>query len=177
MASFEQAVQLSARLGGRPLPAAGVGHVGVAEVLYEWNDLDGATQAVTRGLELLRGSVERGLLARGSIVLAQIRQAHGAGDAALEAIRRCEEWFAQSQLSVPGELALLAAYRARLWLRQGNLAAAEQWARERAAPAGLELELVQQLTLARLRLAQSDAGMPRLSEVNDTSDTLARRRS
>ena len=97
----------------------------------------------------------------------RFRQAHGAGAAALEDIRRCEEWFAQLQLSVPGELALLAAYRARLWLRQGNLAAAEDWARERAAPAGLELELVQQLTLARLRLAQSDAGMPRLSEMNE----------
>jgi hypothetical protein len=63
----EQAAQLSARSGGRTIPAAGMGLVGHAEVLYEWNDIAGAIRAATQGIELLRGTVERRLLVRGCI--------------------------------------------------------------------------------------------------------------
>jgi ATP/maltotriose-dependent transcriptional regulator MalT len=80
---------------------AGMGLVGCAEVLYEWNDLACALHAATQGIELLRGTVERRLLVRGYIVLAQARQAQADHDAALESIRRCEEWFAQTQIGAP----------------------------------------------------------------------------
>jgi LuxR family transcriptional regulator, maltose regulon positive regulatory protein len=98
----EWAAQLSTRLGGRPIPAAGMSLVVCAEVLYEWNDLAGALHAAMQGIELLRGTVERRLLVRGYIILAQVQQAQGDHDAALESILRCEEWFAQTQIAAPG---------------------------------------------------------------------------
>jgi LuxR family maltose regulon positive regulatory protein len=151
----EQAAQLSARLGERLIPAAGMGQVGRAEVLYEWNDLARAMHAAMQGIDLLRGTVERSLLVRGYIVLAQVHQAQGDQNAALDAIQRCEEWFAQTPVAAPGALAWLAAHRARLWVRQGDLTDAARWAQECAFADDGELGCVQQLTLVRLRLAQS----------------------
>lgn len=147
---------MSVRLGGRLIPAAGVSHVGSAEVFYEWNDLARATRAATQSIDLLRGTVERLLLVRGYIVLAQMHQAQGDHAAALDAIRRCEEWFAQTPIVATGAaLAWLAAYQARLWVRQGDLAAAARWAQECVFADDDELGYVQRLTLVRLRLAQS----------------------
>src|SRR5206468_1133777 len=51
------------------------------------------------------------------------------------------------------------AHQARLWIRQGNLAAAARWAQECTFADESELDYVQQqLTLVRLRLAQSYNG-------------------
>jgi len=152
----EQARQLSARLGGQRLPVAGMGYVAMAEVLYEWNDLAGAALAATQGIDLLRGGVERLMLVRGYIALAQVYQAQGDHDAALDSIHRCEEWFAQTQIAATGPArAWLAAYQARLWMRPGDLTRAARWAQECAFAGDSELGYVQQLTLVRLRLAQN----------------------
>jgi LuxR family transcriptional regulator, maltose regulon positive regulatory protein len=152
----EQAIQLSARSGGRLIPAAGAGHVLIAEVLYEWNDLTGAIHAASQGIDLLRGTVERLLLVRGYIALALVYQANGDGDGALEYISRCAAWFAQTPIAATGVArAWLDAHQARLWVQQGNVTAAAQWAQACAFAGDSELGHVQQLTLVRLRLAQS----------------------
>jgi LuxR family maltose regulon positive regulatory protein len=151
----EQAIGLNARLAGRPIPAAGMGYVGIAEVSYQQNDLRGATHAATQGVELLRGSTERLLLVRGYIVLAQIAQTHGDGAGALESIDHAEAWLVQTRIAVPKYLALLAAYRARLWLQLGDLATATHWAQECVLVSDDEVSYVQQLTLVRVRLTQS----------------------
>jgi LuxR family maltose regulon positive regulatory protein len=158
----EQAIELSARLAGWPIPAAGMGYVGIAEVYYQRNDLAGAIHAATQGVELLRGATERLLLVRGYIVLAQIAQTHGDRAGALESIDRAEAWLAQTRTTVPKYLALLAAYRARLWLQQGNLTAATRWGEECVLVGDPEVSYIQQLTLVRLRLAQNqqDHGSP-----------------
>jgi LuxR family maltose regulon positive regulatory protein len=150
-----QAIELSARLAGRRIPATGMGYVGIAEVDYQRNDLAGAMHAATQGVDLLRGATERLLLVRGYIVLAQISQTHGDRVGALESIDRSEAWLAQTGITTPKYLGLLAAYRARLWLQQGNLAAAARWAQECVLVGDREVSYVQQLTLVRLRLAQS----------------------
>jgi LuxR family maltose regulon positive regulatory protein len=151
----EQAAQLSLRLGGQQLPAAGMGLVASAEVLYEWNDLAGAMHAATQGIDLLRGTVERLMLVRGYIALAHSHQAGGDGAGALDCVSRCEAWFVQTPIAAPVARAWLAAHHARLWVRQGNLTAAARWAQECAFAGDSELDYVQQLTLVRLRLAQS----------------------
>jgi LuxR family maltose regulon positive regulatory protein len=134
--------------------------------LYEWNDLARASHAATQGIDLLRETVERMLLVRGYIVLAQVYQAQGDHAAALDSFDRCEKWFAQALIAAPGALAWLAAHQARLWLRQGDLTAGTRWAEECAFGDDSELGYVQQLTLVRLRLAQSrnDPAGPSLGE-------------
>jgi LuxR family transcriptional regulator, maltose regulon positive regulatory protein len=74
---------------------------------------------------------------------------------------------------VGGTRAWLAAHQARLWVRQGNLGAATQWQQDRTFAEDSEAACVQQLTLVRLRLAQSQnaSGKPFL----DDASTLLRR--
>jgi LuxR family maltose regulon positive regulatory protein len=96
------------------------------------------------------------MLVRGYIVLALVSQAQADHAAALESIRRCEAWFAQTPLGAIGSArAWLAAYQARLWVRQGDLTAAAQWAQDCTVVGDSELGYIQRLTLVRLRLAQS----------------------
>jgi LuxR family maltose regulon positive regulatory protein len=164
----DQAVQLSMRRGKQRIPAAGAGHVGIAEVLYQWNDLAGAKEAATQAIELLQRSVERMMLVRAYIVLAQVEQACGNGTEALTALHRCEEWFVQNRLPTPKPLPFLSAHQTRLWVRQGNLTAAAQWAQEYMPAGDSEVGYVQQLTLVRLCLAQcqDDQGGQLLAEAN-----------
>jgi LuxR family maltose regulon positive regulatory protein len=164
----EEAIELSARLAERPIPAAGMGYVGIAEVYYQQDDLVGATQAATQGVDLLRGSTERLLLVRGYIVLAQISQTYGDRAGSLASIDRAEAWLAQTRITVPKYLALLAAYRARLWLLQGDLAAAARWGQECVLVGDPEVGYIQQLALVRLRLAQGqyDHGDPSLGDAH-----------
>ncbi len=58
--SLEDAVRLGADPDGRPLPIAAQAHCGIAELLYQWNDLEGAARYADRAMGLSRraGSVE-----------------------------------------------------------------------------------------------------------------------
>jgi len=150
----ERALELVTGGGQRPNLGVGMAYVGIGEVLCERNDLDGATHALMHCIELLRQTPERGLLVRGYAALARVQQARGDGASALATIGHAEEWFVQMQLPGSVALAWLAAERTRLWIRQGNLIAAEQWAPERAVAGDRYLEAVEQLTLVRLHLAQ-----------------------
>ncbi len=172
----ERAVELVTRQGQRPNLGAGMAYVGIGEVLCERNDLHGATHALMHGIELLRQTIERLLLVRGYAALARVQQAGGDGASALATIQHGEEWFAQMQL--PGSLALawLAAERARLWIRQGNLIAAEQWAPARAVAGDRYHEPVQQLTLLRLHLAQHQRE-PDGRLIEEAAEMLARLRA
>jgi LuxR family maltose regulon positive regulatory protein len=150
----EGAVELVGGRGHRPNLWAGMAYVNIGEVLYERNDLDGAIYALMHGVELLRQTIERQLLVRGYVGLARVQQARGDGASARAMIEQAEQWFAQMQIPARLALAWLSAQRARLWIRQGNLIAAEQWVPERAVAGNRYHEAVQQLTLVRLRLAQ-----------------------
>jgi LuxR family maltose regulon positive regulatory protein len=145
---------LAAPPGGAALPAAGLVAIALGEALGERGDLDGAEAALGRGVALVRGAGEPLALARGHGALARVRQARGDPAGALATLARGEAWLAHLGDPSAAARARLAAHRARLWLAQGRLAAAEDWARDAAgvpddAPASFE-----HLTLVRLRLAR-----------------------
>jgi LuxR family maltose regulon positive regulatory protein len=79
-------------------------------------------------LQLLLGTIEDDNMTHGHIALSRIRQAQGDAARALASIQRAEAWLEEMEISQPTTSALLAAHRARLWLRQGNLEAAKRWA-------------------------------------------------
>jgi LuxR family maltose regulon positive regulatory protein len=156
-------MQMSARWGWQAMPAVGMAHIYLGQVLYEQNDLVKATQALTDGIGQLRGSTEQYFLARGYVTLSQIQLARGEPESALATIQQGEDWFTQLQVADLGGQTLLALGKARLWLEQGQLASVVHWFetcqwRAEATNAGY----LQRLTLARLRLAQSRLGQPEL---------------
>jgi LuxR family transcriptional regulator, maltose regulon positive regulatory protein len=136
---------------GVPVPSVGMIHVGLGDVLREWNDLDAATQLVTKGIELGKQFGNGDLLASGYITLARVKQAQGEQAAAAMA-------FAQAQQLTPGDVfSPAAAHHARLWLAHGDVAAAERWAQRN----GLDIDTAasyqhetEHIVLARILIAR-----------------------
>lgn len=138
-------------------PFAGLAHLGLAELLYEWNDLAGAERHARLGIDMGERSQSIDILQGGCsyLIMAQINLAKGEVDEAMALIRKAEQ-FAQvhSQAYV---VALTAAVRARLWLARGNVTAASRWARERGLGANDDLNYAREteyITLARLLVVQ-----------------------
>src|SRR5262249_5859422 len=73
---YQQRLQ-AAGGAGQQLPFAGMAHVGVAEVLYERDELPAAHENAAKGVELCRQLAYTQPLATGLALLARIRQAQG----------------------------------------------------------------------------------------------------
>jgi LuxR family maltose regulon positive regulatory protein len=157
LATFRQALEGTGQ-GSQP-PLTGPAHVGLAQVLYERNDLTSALDHATQGVTLCRELAFTPALATGLAVLARIRHAHGDATGALEAMGEA----GRVELS-PQVITLLnpvPSQRARLLLAQGDVHAAAQW----TAAAGLspddEPDYPREpayLVLARVLLARNDPG-------------------
>jgi LuxR family transcriptional regulator, maltose regulon positive regulatory protein len=137
----------------------GPAHVGLAQVLYERDELTAALDHATRGVTLCRQLTFTQSLATGLAVVARIRHARGDAAGALEAMGEA----GRAGLS-PQVITLLnpvPAQRARLLLAQGDVRAAAQW----TTAAGLSPDdepgyprEPEYLVLARVLLAQNDPG-------------------
>jgi LuxR family maltose regulon positive regulatory protein len=150
-------LQLATDEGNRLLPVACSAFVGLSEVLYEWNDLDGATHHVTEGIELAKRGGDAGGLTAGYAILARIRQAEGNVRGAMDAIQEAEQFVPESLLNplhTP-----MATHRARLWIVQGNLEVASRWVREVGLSADDELSYpreAEHIALVRVLVAQDE---------------------
>jgi LuxR family transcriptional regulator, maltose regulon positive regulatory protein len=153
--TYRDALELVAEAGDSSAPAAGIAHVGLAEILREQNELDAALDHAEEGVERCRSLSNRMPLAAGLAILARIRQALGDPAGALEAIGEAEQVGLSPEMTdlfnpVPRQ-------RARLMLIQGEIVEAARWTAERGL--GVEdepsyLREREHLVLARVLLAQ-----------------------
>ncbi|MGD2179161.1 MAG: LuxR C-terminal-related transcriptional regulator [Anaerolineae bacterium] len=149
-----------ARQWGIPqAPVVGMAHLGIGEVLYEWNDLDAAVGYVTDGINLLEQGRFITYLLFGHSLRAQLCYAQGDLTGAETAVQQAE------QLAQGGEFAYMTAalegLRARLDLAQGNAEAAGRWAREHRWASAEELDHareVEQIAVARVLVARDRPG-------------------
>jgi LuxR family maltose regulon positive regulatory protein len=151
-----QMLEITAGPDRPPLPAAGPGYVGLAEMAYQRNELDAALRHVTEGIALCRRLAYTPPLAAGLVTLAWIRQATGDPAGALAAIGEA----GQASPGPPGLLNPVPAQRARLLLAQGDLAAAVRWTEERGLGADDDPDYPREpgyLVLARVLLAEGRA--------------------
>ena len=142
---------------GRPLPAAGLSHVGLADIAYQRDELDLARRHATEGIALCRQFVYTVPLAGGLATLAMIRQATGDPAGALEAITEA----GQASPGPAGMLNPVPAQRARLQLAQGDLPAVARFARESGLGPDDEPDYAREpghLVLARVLLSQGRPG-------------------
>jgi LuxR family transcriptional regulator, maltose regulon positive regulatory protein len=128
LAAYEQALRIATE-AGHLLPPAGMAHLGIAEVLYERNDMHAAEQHATEGVTLCRQLAYTQPLATGLSTLAWIRQAQGDPAGALEVMAEAER--VAPGPAPAGLLNPVPARRARLLLTQGDTAAAARWISER----------------------------------------------
>jgi LuxR family transcriptional regulator, maltose regulon positive regulatory protein len=158
LATYRQALETVGEVSSQP-PHLGMAHVGLAEVLYERDELAAGLDHATRGVTLCRQLAFTPPLATGLAVLARIRQAHGDAAAAMAAMGEA----GQVELS-PQVVALfnpVPSQRARLLLAQGDVSAAAQWAKAAGLSPEDEPDYAREpayLALARVLLAQDRPG-------------------
>jgi LuxR family transcriptional regulator, maltose regulon positive regulatory protein len=152
--TYRQGLEIAGE-AGRPLPAAGMVHVGLAEVLRERDELEAALDHANRGVELCRQLAYAFGLASGLATQARIRLAQGDPAGALQAISQAE----RIQLS-PGVVALfnpVPVWQARLLLARGEIDAATRWTNQRGLDPDDEPSYQREpeyLVLARVLLAE-----------------------
>ncbi len=154
--TYQGGLEFAARMGPTVVLSAAVAHVGMAEVLYERNQLDQALHHAGEGISLGQQLTSTQALATGLATRARIRQAMRDSVGAQEAM---DEAY---QVMLPAEVVSLfspvPAERARLLLAQGDVREAARWAEERGLQEEDELSYARELeylVLARILLAQN----------------------
>jgi LuxR family maltose regulon positive regulatory protein len=153
-----EGLALIARLGWQGFPAIGFLYVVLGDLLRERNELSTAVEYLEKGVKLGQDGGHPAILVGGNVPLAWLRHTQGDAAGSQEAIQAALQFVQQHQVSRFWPIPSAACYQARLWIAQGNLAAACRWAQD----SGLNqtdnpvtfLYEVDYLTLARLLIAQ-----------------------
>jgi LuxR family maltose regulon positive regulatory protein len=157
--TYQEAVELAApEPGAAPLRGTADMHVGMAGVLLERDELSGAAEqlAICERLGEYNGLPQNPYRRRVSAAL--LKAAEGDLDGALELLDEAERVY---NGDYSPNVQPVAAVRARLRLRRGEVSHADAWAREHGLSAEDELSYLREyehITLARLLLARHLAG-------------------
>lgn len=157
--TYRDVLTLDTERAGADAPAAGVAHVGIAQVAYLRGELETALGHARSGIERCRHFVDTRALGIGLATLAWIHQARNETSAAAAAMDEAARTNPEGQ--IVDLLDPVPAERVRLWIAQGELAEAERWARTRGIGAATPLHRPHEpahVALARLLLAQGRPG-------------------
>jgi LuxR family transcriptional regulator, maltose regulon positive regulatory protein len=127
--TYQQGLDFAAKTGSKVVLSTAVAHIGMAEILYERNQLEQALDHITEGISLSRQLISSQSLAIGLITLAWIRQVMGNPVGAVEAMDEANQ-IAQN-LEIVSLYNPAPAERARLSLAQGDLQQAVRWVEAR----------------------------------------------
>ena len=151
--------------GGEPLPATSYAHICLAQILYQWNEIEEAIHYVNRAIELGRQGVQLTIAVMAVPGLAPLTELTGQTTALSDALDELEGVAAASRSVIMSRVT--SAWRARLALARGDMSGALQWAATRDKPKidsdeGLEFSLeFEYLMVARLKIARGQLqGVP-----------------
>ena len=153
--AFRRTLRLLTEEGFELSPAAGVVHIGMADLRYERNDLDGAERELERGVELAERTGDVSTLVWAYVTLSRTRWARGDEGSTLEMAHKAERVARDSGADL--QIAIAAAWLVRLRVARGDLAEAGALEQERSANVGgaaAAARMVDQVTSARLLHAQ-----------------------
>jgi LuxR family maltose regulon positive regulatory protein len=159
LATYQRTLEFTAPPGRPGLPAAGIAHVGLAEIQFELNELGAAERHAIEGIALCRQITDAKPLAIGLATLARIRLAGGDPAGAQTAI--VEALAVAPGSDVVNLLNPVPALGAQLRLVQGDVEAAADWAKERNLGVDDEPGYARQgeyLVLARVLIAGDQPG-------------------
>jgi LuxR family maltose regulon positive regulatory protein len=141
--TYRHVLQLA---GDKPQQIISEAHLGLARVLYEWNDLDAAEQHGRQSLHLARqyeSFIDRFVIAE--VFLARLKLARGDVDGAATILAQADQSVRQQNFV--HRMSEVAVAQVPVFLRQGNLAAAAHLAQIHNLP----------ISQARVHLAQGDS--------------------
>jgi LuxR family maltose regulon positive regulatory protein len=140
--TYRRALQLA----GDPPPASACeAHLGLARVFYQWNDLDAAQHHAQQSVPLARQIEHTDRFIFCEVFLACLKLARGDADGAAALLAEAEQSARQQNFLL--RLPEIAAVKVPVLIRQGQVAAAAQLARQYELP----------LSQARVLIAQDDS--------------------
>ncbi len=152
----QQQVQLASESGMSQTVVVGWLLAIWGEVLAELNHLDGATEKARIGVELTERCGDVGMLYKSYLCLMRILYSMGNMADAEEILLKLENISHQSDITIK-VAGLIAAWQARIWLTQGKLEMASQWAMKSGLEVDGELQFSHEdetIVLARILIAQ-----------------------
>jgi LuxR family maltose regulon positive regulatory protein len=160
---YTETLKLATRPDGQRLPLADRIYAGLAEISYEWNDLEVAERYTHLCIELCRQWGNSDILAKAYLQLAWLERVKGDLENALEALRAAEQISAEGRLSL--RQSVYVSIACACWrLAQGNLEGAIQFVQQSGVtsesltndPQILDRQGHAYILLLRLLLAQGD---------------------
>lgn len=151
---YEHGLQLATKQGAPVLRGAADMHVGMAELYRERNELHAAVQSLHKSKELGEFNGLPKNPYRWRVVMARIKESQGDYDAALQLLNEAEPLYLSD---FSPNVCPITALKARIWIKQGELEKALDWARERKLSIEEEpsyLREFEQITFARILLSQ-----------------------
>jgi LuxR family transcriptional regulator, maltose regulon positive regulatory protein len=154
---YERALEVSEAHGEPVLRATPDLHVGLSELDCEVGDLEAARRHLEQAAAPGEGAAMTESRYRRFVAMARVAEAESHPQEAIALLDTAE------QLYRPGffpDLRPIAAMKARVWISQGNLSLAADWARERGVSATDEASYLSEfdhLTLVRLLIARHRA--------------------
>jgi LuxR family maltose regulon positive regulatory protein len=175
--AFRRALRLLTEEGFELSPAAGVVHIGMADLLYERDDLDGAERQLERGVELVERTGDVSTLVWAYVTLSRNKLARGDEGGALEMARQAERVARDSGADL--QIAIALAWMTRLLLARGDLTEAVALEQVRAANADDAADatrVVDRLTSARVLYAKGRhrEALALLEELGETAEVAGR---
>ncbi len=155
MRTYERGLQLAAEQSALPLRGAADMHVGMSELHRERDDLHAATQHLLRSKELGEHMGLPQNRYRWCVAMARILATQGDLAGALDLLQEAERLYMGDFFP---NVRPIAAWKTRVWVAQGRLGEAFDWARERGLSVSDDLSYLREfehITLARVLLARS----------------------
>ena len=153
MRTYEHGLRMATD-GTTVLRGAGDMHVGMSELLLEWNDLDAAAGHLRQSDDLGDNAGLAQNPYRARVAKAQLRLADGDADGALALLADAQRVFVSEYYPL---VRPIPAQIARIHAARGHLREAEAWVRERGLSVDDDLTYVgeyEHITLARVLLAR-----------------------
>jgi len=177
LATHRSALQMAPGSGERPVPFNGIAYVGIAEVLYERNDLDGALRYASEGIRLTKLGGFVSYMLAGHACSVRVKVARGEAAAAWERLREAERLAKEHAYRyLQG---VFAELRARQWIAEGQLAEAGRWLRTHRLQPGDRLDLAreaEQMAVARILMAQAAVRETHEEALGEALELVARLR-
>lgn len=183
-ATYRQAIETLSGQSERPLPLSGHVYVGLASVLLEWNDLDGALENVRTGLQIGVQVRDIDALLSGYVIQGRTFQALDKREEALEAMQSAEQQALETRnLNCVHDA---QAQKALLSLIAGDVEEAQRWAAARGLIgrgnlSELEHPLaeIEYLAYARLLMTEGRSGdaLPILNDLLAAQEKMGRMRA
>jgi LuxR family transcriptional regulator, maltose regulon positive regulatory protein len=155
---YARALRLAPEPGTPPLEGIADLYAGLSEICLAQGDQEAAREHLRHSEELGARAGLPNWPSRVRLAQARLAEADGEPDRALALLDEAERRSYPSPLP---DLQPVAALKARVWIRQGQLAEARQWARERGLSANDEpvyMREYEHLTLARLLIVEARTG-------------------